>query len=294
MTNKSSPEKEVGTNTAMDPAKALGQLQLQQPQTLSIVNLSEPILNAALIAQSQNTDSQRSSTSFADPKAQTPSTLGADLKHYQELFSKLRFSYVEQVTKERFLRAVVAEQPEFVTAAENAELEEALKGDKEALKQKKTEVREMIGELEEQGRMLARRYEQISLQTAQLETLPGEIENLQQVVDELRQKQEPRPENPEMAMPLRPTLDLLQEREQELQSIDLEIERLQAALPAKKAEVQRLQDELAPIQMRKIKAVEEAKEARRRRENGGVADELEEKGRWLRGVETTMKAMLEI
>ncbi|KAF7189108.1 Kinetochore protein Sos7 [Pseudocercospora fuligena] len=276
----------------MDPATALE--QLQQPQTLSIVNLSEPILNAALIAQSQNTDSQPSSTSFADPKAQTPSTLAADLTHYQELFSKLRFSYVEQVTKERFLRAVVAEQPEFVTAAENAELEEALKGDKEALKQKKAEVREMIGELEEQGRMLARRYEQISLQTAQLETLPGDIENLQQVVEELRQKQEPRSENPEMAMPLRPTLDLLQEREQELQSMDLEIERLQAALPAKKAEVQRLQDELAPIQMRKIKAVEEAKEARRRRENGGMADELEEKGRWLRGVETTMKAMLEI
>lgn len=97
-----------------------------------------------------------------------------------------------------------------------------------------------------------------------------------------------------MSMPLQPTLDLLREREQELQSIDLEIERLQAALPAKRAEVQRLQDELAPIQMRKIKAVEEAKEARRRREHGGMADELEEKGRWLRGVESAMKSMLEI
>lgn len=139
----------------MDTATALD--RLQQPPTLSILSLSAPILNAAFTAQSQNTDSQRSSTSFADPKFQTPATLAADLTHYRELFSKLRFSYVEQVTKERFLRAVVAQQPEFATAAENVELEEALKGDKEALKQKKEEVREMIGELEEQGRNLARR-----------------------------------------------------------------------------------------------------------------------------------------
>lgn len=97
-----------------------------------------------------------------------------------------------------------------------------------------------------------------------------------------------------MSLPLRPTMDLLREREQELMNIDVEIEKLQAALPAKKAEVQRLQDELAPIQMRKIKAVEEAREARMRRENGGMADELEEKGRWLRGVETSLKTMLEV
>lgn len=110
----------------------------------------------------------------------------------------------------------------------------------------------------------------------------------------LRQKQEPASADPEMSMPLRATRDLLLSREQELQNMDLEIERLQAALPAKKAEVQRLQDELAPIQMRKIKAVEEAQEARRRREDGGAADELEEKGRWLRGVESSLKSMLEV
>ena len=51
---------------------------------------------------------------------------------------------------------------------------------------------------------------------------------------------------------------------------------------------------MAPIQMRKIKAVEEAQEAKRRREMGAGADELEEKGRWLRGVETSLKAMLEV
>lgn len=86
---------------------------------------------------------------------------------------------------------------------------------------------------------------------------------------------------------------MLQQREQELTSMDLEIQRLEAALPAKRAEVQRLRDELAPVQLRKIKAVEEANEAQRRRGLGG-GDELEERGRWLRGVERTLKAALEV
>ena len=87
----------------------------------------------------------------------TPAILSADLVHYQELFSKLRFSYVEQVTKERFLRAITSHPPEFVSASENADLEEKLAVDKAALKERKLEVRELVKELEEQGRQLAGR-----------------------------------------------------------------------------------------------------------------------------------------
>ena len=270
----------------MDVSAALS--QLQQPHNLSILHLSEPILTSTNNENSQNTSYTQLSNS--------PSSLSADLVHYRELFSKLRFSYVEQVTKERFLRSVVASQPEFVSPEENSDLEERLKTDKAELKAKKEEVRALIGELEAQGRQLAERYESVQLRTSQLESLPTEIKELEESIAHLKANQEPKAEDAEMSLPLQPTLDLLRQREQEAQSVDLEIARLQAALPAKEAEVQRLQDELAPIQMRKIKAVEEAKEARRRREGGGNggADELEEKGRWLRGVEGSLKAMLEV
>lgn len=275
----------------MDVSSALS--QLRQPTTLSILHLSEPLLTTNDNANNSNNDSQDASYTQS---INAPSSLSADLVHYRDLFSKLRFSYVEQVTKERFLRAVIADQPEFVSAEDNAELEERLKTDKAELKAKKEEVRALIGELEAQGRQLAQRYEQIQLRTSQLESLPSDIAELEQVISRLKDVQEPKSEDAELSLPLQPTMDLLRQREQELQSVDLEIARLQAALPAKKAEVSRLQDELAPIQMRKIKAVEEAKEARRRREGGGngEADELEEKGRWLRGVEGSLKAMLEV
>ena len=85
----------------------------QQPAELYILNIAQPILNPEASAK-------RSSN--ASDQERTPSALQADLEHYRELFSKLRFSYVEQVTKERFLRAVTAEQPEFVDGDENREL----------------------------------------------------------------------------------------------------------------------------------------------------------------------------
>lgn len=130
----------------MDPQEALG--LLQQPTELYILNISQPILNPTASAK-------RSSN--ASDQERTPSALRADLEHYRELFSKLRFSYVEQVTKERFLRAVTAEQPEFVDGDENRELGEKLAADKAALKARKEEVRGIIGDLEEQGKVLAKR-----------------------------------------------------------------------------------------------------------------------------------------
>lgn len=75
----------------------------------------------------------------------------------QELFSKLRFSYLEQVTKEKFLRSIVGDPPLIVEPAENAELEAQLKDVKAVLKEQKVGVGRMVAELEARGRDLCRR-----------------------------------------------------------------------------------------------------------------------------------------
>jgi hypothetical protein len=95
------------------------------------------------------------SSNLSSTSTVPPAALTADLAHYRDHFSKLRFSYLEQVTKERFLRAIVADPPEFADASENAALEGKIAEDKAVLKGKKEEVQGMCGELEEQGRMLA-------------------------------------------------------------------------------------------------------------------------------------------
>lgn len=139
----------------MDPQTALK--ELQAPKELSILALSEPFFLATQDGTGDSNIRTSNASSTEGREGATPAILAADLTHYQELFSKLRFSYVEQVTKERFLRAITADQPEFVAANENVELEEKLKSDKVALKERKEEVRELVKELEEQGRQLAAR-----------------------------------------------------------------------------------------------------------------------------------------
>lgn len=75
----------------------------------------------------------------------------------KELFSKLRFSYVEQVTKEKFLRAIVGDPPLVVGHNENVEMEAQLAEVKADLKARKEEVRTMVEEMEKLGRDLANR-----------------------------------------------------------------------------------------------------------------------------------------
>jgi hypothetical protein len=118
---------------------------LQASHPLSILKLSEPL----------TPDSPSHQTTANE--LPTPGALEADLTHYKELFSKLRFSYLEQVTKEKFLRAIVGDPPLIVEHAENVELETQLVEVKEELKRQKEEVKALVDELEARGRDIARR-----------------------------------------------------------------------------------------------------------------------------------------
>lgn len=137
-------------------------------------------------------------------------------------------------------------------------------------------------------------YENIQLQITQLSDLPSSITSLESTISQLQQNQGPRSSNPSLTLPLQPTLDLLNDRENQLNNINQQIQSLQAALPQKQAGVTALQDEVSIMNTRKNKAVEEAKEARRRWENGGMGDEIDERGRWLRSSEMALRGMLEV
>jgi hypothetical protein len=73
------------------------------------------------------------------------------------LFSKLRFSYVEQVTKEKFLRAITDNPPLLVEHQENVELEAKLEQAKAALKAQKLAIADLIAEIEAKGGELGQR-----------------------------------------------------------------------------------------------------------------------------------------
>ncbi|PMD54237.1 uncharacterized protein K444DRAFT_655787 [Hyaloscypha bicolor E] len=264
-------------------------LDTQASHELSIIKLSEPI-SGPLKQNGAERTSDVSAEVFENP---TPASLEADLAHYKELFSKLRFSYLEQVTKEKFIRAIVGDPPLVVEHQENVELEESLAVAKAALKAQKTEVAELVAELEARGRELCRKYENIQMETTQLQELPAKIGALQTSVEELKAAQQPG-SNPTLNLPLEKTLALVEERERERAELDRQLEQLQVMVPRKTRELERLSAELQPLEVKRLGSTASAREAKRRKEEalGGVGDDLEERGRWWRGVESGLKGML--
>ncbi|OQE38625.1 hypothetical protein PENCOP_c008G05248 [Penicillium coprophilum] len=297
------------TNSSSEALAALRQLEENGDlkERLAIIRISEPI--STEVGGSYPSPSKRTSdvsvSNFDDP---TPASLEADLSHYKvramspntanELFSKLRFSYLEQVTKEKFLRAIVGDPPVIVGHNENMELEAQLADVKAELKARKEDARIMIEEMELMGRDLASRYKNVELQTTQLSTLPASIENLESTITELRTKQIATmdPSNPNNTsssqnLPLPATLALLAEREAELAALNRQLAVMHNTLPRKTREAEAVERERSVLERRKSDAIAQAREAQRKKQKGET-DGLEEMGRWYRGAEETLKELV--
>ncbi|CAG9940817.1 unnamed protein product [Clonostachys rosea f. rosea IK726] len=274
-------------------AKVLHQLEdLQASQDVNIIRLSEPISSSV----PQDGRLRNSDASSASLDAPTPASLDADLAHYKELFAKLRFSYVEQVTKEKFIRAIVGDPPLIVTMQENLDLEKENAVAKSELKALKLEMADMVTELERKGRELSKRYEAIQLDTIKLKELPEKARELEDRISQLQADRQLNGSDPNHNLPLGKTQELISRRKREQQELARELEALQSKAPRKRKEVERLQAELQPLEVKRQNSTAAAKEARRRKEAalGGVADDLEQRARWWRASETVLKQVLDI
>lgn len=150
-----------------------------------------------------------------------------------------------------------------------------------------------MDELRLKAQELSQRYEVIQSRQQQLSTLPEQIATLQADIDALRVLQPDPPSHPDLALPYDATISLLNSRETELATLDAQIEALQATSSRQNRELQRLEDELRPLEAKKDVTVKAAKEARKRKEEGGGMDEMEEMGRWYRGSEKVLKSVVE-
>jgi chromosome segregation ATPase len=277
--------------------------ELQSKNEITILKISEPISNAIQEAQAKQADDANSSglrtSDVSNPSAalDTPAALEADLAHFKELFAKLRFSYVEQVTKEKFIRAIVGDPPLIVSAKDNQDLEEANRADKARLKALKTEVADMVADLEARGRELARRHDRVQSETSALRELPAKIAGLEEAIARLKEEQEvPEGARPEMHLPLAKTAVLVDERKAKIAELDRQLEQLAGQVPRKRKDMERLQTEVGQLETKRQNSTAAAREAKRRKEAalGGVEDDLEERGRWWRASEAALQQMLDI
>ncbi|PHH74870.1 hypothetical protein CDD80_2779 [Ophiocordyceps camponoti-rufipedis] len=284
----------------MDAAKAVKALAALQRKLaeheLSIIKLSEPITSAATPETRQQRNSDASSSASLD--GPTPASLESDLAHYKELFAKLRFSYVEQVTKEKFIRAIVGDPPLIVSVQENLELERENRAAKAHLKALKTKVADLVAALETKARDLSQRYEQLRADTDRLAELPTKVSDLETEVQDLRATAQDDSDatEPSLRLPLGKTLALVADRRAEQQELERELDALRAKASRKTKEADRLRAELQPLEARLQSSTAAAREAQRRKEAalGGVADELERRARWWRACESILMQALKV
>jgi len=281
-----------------DYASMLTTLREQQAShPLTILSLAEPVIAAAQTTSPSKRQSNISDSANSDLDNPTPASLLADLTHYKELFSKLRFSYLEQVTKEKYLRSIVGDPPLLVSHAENVALEEKLSTAKAELKAKKEDVGRLVEEMEGMARSLASRWEGVQVQMALLEELPPKVQALEETIAELRRElagregAEPQSEDPRMNAGLEEMLGMIEEQRERARELDHQITALQRALPAKMRECEVVEEELDALERRKNDITAAATEARRIREEGG-RDELEEKGRWYKSAEVVLRDVI--
>ena len=97
-----------------------------------------------------------------------------------------------------------------------------------------------------------------------------------------------------MKLPLPATLSLVDERREQLAQVEAQIALLsEESLPRVQQELLRTEAELQTLSAQKKAAVNRAREARARKESGGV-DEVERRGRWVKAGEKALRDVLEV
>lgn len=287
----------AATTSSHDDARTLlTQIHAQRKQQpLSILSLAEPIL----IPQPPNTSQSQSQPQPQQAEPLNPSTLSADLTHYRDLFSKLRFSYLEQVTKEKYLRGIVGQPPIQVSAEENVALEERLACMKVELQGKKRGIEELVSQMDMQAGGIGERYDVVDQGMRELEVLIEEVEGLEEEVARIREDVETREgerrvvrsEDERMNLGIEETDALVEDGRRRELELERQIRILEEELERKSRECEDVEKELEGLEGRRNEVSKAVRDARKLKEEGG-RDRLEEQGRWYASSEAVMRGLL--
>ncbi|KAK6496376.1 hypothetical protein TWF481_002401 [Arthrobotrys musiformis] len=265
--------KEAQASDAKSPEELIKLLAKTQKEPLSILKI---------LKEAQQRDGADSSQSSA--------ILEAELTSYKEYFSKLRFQYLEQVTKERFLNAITADIPELVEPDEIEQLEAKVAEQKEGLRRCKDEVNAINSQISKLGKKVCDEYASLKSTTSTILSLPPTIKALESEVASLLHFSPDHTDettDPDLNLPLRETLHRLQATDTEIIQLQRQIDAANRNITAKNRRIEVLDRELKPLEANAEAVSANAEESRRRREEErqrGLANR-ENVGKWYGTVE---------
>ncbi|KAK9356135.1 hypothetical protein V1523DRAFT_403230 [Lipomyces doorenjongii] len=239
-----------------------------------------------------------------------PAAIEVELKDFKELFSKLKVTYLEQETKETFLRAILDDDDEKATveASErkglrvwrvgqldlddatqrNVGLKQVLVDKKKALQNASNEIAALVGRV-------CDKYEVLKTDVSEAEEMLQEIETMQAEVREL-EKDEEGDKDVHQTLSLKETLSLYGNFKAQESELDDDIHELtEVIIRKKKQELEKLSTELINLSEISRKLEEEAKiaiEARKVEMKQGKIIAKENIGQWYTNVLLTLKRLL--
>ncbi|KAG0349265.1 hypothetical protein BG004_000045 [Podila humilis] len=157
-----------------------------------------------------------------------------DLEYYKDLFEKYTFSYIEQYTKEKFLRELMEDPPPEITLASNKELEAKNFANKKLLEEKSLIIDKLNRELEATIKTVCKEHQQLEKDVVgvtkmlrEMQDMEVEIAALKSVEDKFSVSDAP---SGERGMTVQGAEMLLEEQTQSLYEVNQEMEEVEAII----------------------------------------------------------------
>lgn len=188
------------------------------------------------------------------------------------------------MTKEKFLRAITEDPPLIIEPAENTELELKLAAVKIELRRSKADVDAVLIALEVLARRIAPAYAAVGHNAEMARRLPQEVELLEKRIRDAGVE----------GMALRETTAEVMRGEQELRTLERELEVVVREAGKKKKEKEKVEGEVRALEGVKVGLERFVGEAVRMRDEAraGGDTEREAMGRWYKSVFEGLEALL--
>lgn len=170
----------------------------------------------------------------------SPVAVESDLKYFKELFSKLKFSYIEQETKEQYLRAILDDPILVVEHKDNLELEKKNAELKSLLKNKKESVEAICQDLEQTISKICNEYEVMIQQAFEADHMLKEIEKMEAEIEKLKDNEQ----STEQKLPLKDSLSFLSSQTEKSIKLKKDIKQYQTIYKNKEKQLEEMTDEI--------------------------------------------------
>ncbi|KAF9301108.1 hypothetical protein BGZ74_007089 [Mortierella antarctica] len=188
--------------------------------------------------------------------AEALTKMEGDLEYYKDLFEKYKFNYIEQDTKEKFLKEILQDSPPEITLASNNELEAKNAENKRLLDEKALAIEQLNREVMETVDAVCKENDKLEEDVVNVTRLLREMQDMEAEMAMLKSV-----EDKYSGMTVEDAQILLEEQTQSLYKVNQEMEEVEASIQDLKWKESQLIESNQKLARQSIQAEAQAKEA---------------------------------